>query len=156
MKLFIIPLFAISFFVSCKETPCGRAFSPLGLKNFAAADFDTVIIRKYKKTSDFTIRLDSVLIKSGTYGFQQINNDAVIPFTMGGENEFRSDYDYEVYLPKINRLFRITGIVEEFHSQKDGLFSNKKNYCYNPITSYKVNGLAVPGIQSYFPLFLEK
>ena len=132
---------------SCNHE-CIRAASNIALVSYLPGETDTVIVRKFEKNSTFTTVIDTFLLNRLTSSYQNKNDTLEIFESYGTDKELLSKYDYEIYLPGINRLYQITEITEEFESMNMGL-SCKKVACLNTIRSYKVNGQLLNGNPEY-------
>ena len=55
----------------------------------------------------------------------------------------KSKYDYEIFIPAVNKLVRITAISEPQQRMKKGLFNTTKEYCVNAIQSFQQDGQMV-------------
>ena len=55
----------------------------------------------------------------------------------------KSKYDYEIFIPAVNKLVRITAITEPQQRMKKGLFNSTKEYCVNVIQSYQQDGQTI-------------
>jgi hypothetical protein len=95
------------------------------------------IFRRFTKATNFTSSRDSFILTRQNINYQRQQDTVMIFQLPDGNDIIISDYDYEVFLPKINRLFRISEIVENIQY---GSRSTYKVLCGNTISSYKVNG----------------
>ena len=62
----------------------------------------------------------------------------------GGAYSLTSEFDYEVYLPTIEKTFQISDIDEEYKMQKKG-FTSDNSSCDNFIRAYSINGQKIIG-----------
>lgn len=137
---------------SC-EYPCKKASSYLALISFTDIERDTIIFRRFSKATNFISLQDSFILTRQDINYQR-QQDTVIIFQLPNGNEIiTSDYDYEVFLPKVNRLFRISEIVENVQY---GARSTSKILCGNTISSYKVNGQLMNDNNGNIFLYLKK
>lgn len=146
-------LFISSAIISCKEYPCSQAIGNISITGFSMSETDTVIVRKYSKSTNFITPLDTFVLDSLNSSFLRKANVLEIygSISYGNDYGLLSKYDYEIYLPKANRLFQISEITEEQQTRKAG-FSMEKTGCINPIKSFKVNGLL--NVSGYYSSYL--
>lgn len=144
---YILPLFfACTVFCSCGSYNCGEAeglrISTVGL---TAAEIDTIILRKFTKGSNFSSRVDTISINASNalFQFPYTTKDTSFMGVLSDEVLLKSKYDYEIYIPSVNRLARITAISEPQQGMKKGLFSTTKEYCVNVIQSFQQDGQMV-------------
>jgi hypothetical protein len=148
MKQFSIFLLIIcATFNACKHE-CKRAASNIALVSYLPADTDTIIVRKFEKESAFATIIDEFPLNRLTSTYQNKNDTLEIFASYGADDGLLSKYDYEIYLPGINRLYQVTEITEEFESMNVGLSCTKEE-CLNTIRSYKVNGQLTNGNPEY-------
>jgi hypothetical protein len=89
--------------------------------------------------------------------YDRFNDTLQIGNSFGGDNGLKSKYDYEIYLPQTNRIFRISEINEEItHTSGGGLFSMDKRGCVNPVKSYKLNGQLISGEYNYYRFYIKR
>ncbi len=149
-------LFTISFIcllLSCGKQPCYKANSILGLVSFSAAESDTVVLRRFVKATNFASLKDTFILSAATGNFQMSNDTLLILQYVDQYNAVVSTYDYEVSLPKANRVFKISDVMERITSINGGL---GKLACINPIISYKVDGQLISGDKNYDIIYLKK
>jgi hypothetical protein len=126
------------------------------LIGFTNEESDTIIVRKFKKTGNFSEKIDSTLLDSKLISFQR-SNDTLSIASQTGNNNLLSSYDYEVVLPAATKTFRIGNINEEsIKTTCGGIFSMDRRLCINPIKSYKINDLIVSGSYNYTSIVLKK
>ena len=134
----ILCLVAIFFLASscgtynCAEAP-GLRISTVAL---TAVEIDTIVLRKFTKGSGFAKMIDTVSINS----HYQIVNDTATTGSFYSTELLYSKYDYEIYIPAINKLTRITDINEPQQKEKKAFLSGNKTYCVNLIVSYLQDG----------------
>ncbi len=85
--------------------------------------------------------------------FQRQNDTLLILHSIDGYFSITSNYDYEIYLSKVNRLYTLSEITEDI---KYGSKGGTKEYCINPIISYKLNGQLAGNYKSYGFIYLRK
>ena len=118
MKQFSIFLLIIcATFNACKHE-CKRAASNIALVSYLPAETEAVIVRKFEKNSSFTTMIDTFYIFILTSSYQNKNDTLEIFASYGADDGLLSKYDYEIYLPGINRLYQLTDITEAFESMK--------------------------------------
>jgi hypothetical protein len=140
--IILLTIISISFF-SCKEYPCSKAIGNISITGFSINETDTVIVRIYSKATNFTTPLATFILDSLNGSFYRRGDVLEIygSISYGSDYGIISKYDYEIYLPKPNRLFQISELTEKQESRKVGFISMDKRGCINPFSSYKVNGI---------------
>lgn len=135
----VFTIFAIVF-VSCSSTQsCLEASARLNFVSFPDAATDSMILKKFIKNSGFTSLVDSVIITKTNSIYQKSNDTLYIATPEQGDYVININYDYEVYLPLTQEIFKISDIAQKLTERKVGI-SLDKTVCVNPIESYKVNG----------------
>ena len=152
-KLLIFCLCSYSIFHSCSYS-CSDATLSISLIGFTSDETDTVIVRKFTKSADFTTKLDTFLLSETNSSYSLKNDTLEISASYGNENGLRSVYDYEIYLPESNKLYQITEIMEVYRSISNS--GCTKEGCMNSITSYKINGQSIPVDEYIYTLFISK
>jgi len=140
-------------FFSCSYE-CSNATVNFSLVSFQPGETDTIIVRKFIKMSNFISLLDTFSLNQFNSSFNTTNDTLDIRYSFGTDNGLLSKYDYEIYLPGINKLYKISEINEEFRSINQGL-SCKKIGCINSIKSYRMNGELI-NVNSYYTLYFVK
>lgn len=143
---------------SCGEYPCGKASSYIALISFTINESDTIIVRRFTKGNNFISVKDTVRIDNSNANFQH-NGDTILVLggsfndNLNGNFTITSEYDFEIYFPKINRVYKVTDIIEP---QEYGRSSTRKDYCINEITSYKINGQLVNSGNFFSRIYIKK
>ena len=145
---------AISLF-SCKEVPCGPAIPQLNFISFPDSETDTIFIRRFIKSSNFSTLLDTFFIDKHNSRYLISNDTLDIGSSFNGDNGLLSKYDYEIFIPQTSQLFKISEINEENSSHRVGL-SMDKTSCTNTIKSYKLNGQLISGDYNYYRFFITR
>jgi hypothetical protein len=153
IQLFFIICLTGFLFNSCGRYPCGNASSFIGLINFTESESDTIIIRRFIKGADFTALQDSMVITQFNAHLQRQHDTLLILFPFDGNEIITSHYDFEIVLPGINRVYKLTDITEDI---RYGSKAGAKVYCINPITSYKLDGELIKVRPYYQPIYLMK
>jgi hypothetical protein len=131
--------------------PCGKASSFIGLISFTDAESDTIIFRRFSKGTNFAALRDTFILARVNGNFQRNNDTVLILHSIDGNRSITSDFDYEVFLPKVSILYRLKEIKEELESGR-----GKGPYCINPITAYRLNGEFFSGDRRYDFIYLKK
>jgi len=135
-----LPIFLI-IFISCKECPCTPAELRFDLIGFSNTEADTFIIREFEPNGNFSIKKATFLISNPAFARF---NDTLRIVAVPGTSLLKSQFDYEIFFPGSNSLFRITEINEQRSTQNcGGIFSTDKVGCYNTIKSLKINGTVI-------------
>ncbi len=142
--IIIIVGITVSSFIlsSCVTYPCGKASSSIALISFTDPESDTIIIRRFVKGANFSNLKDSAIItRDGRTNFQRQHDTLLILHSNVLENnlynDITSDYDFEIVLPKVPRVYRLSEIVEDIQYGKN---NGQKIYCVNGMKSYKIDG----------------
>lgn len=144
---------ALAFMCSC-EYPCGEASDFIALVGFTRPESDTIIVRRFTKSTNFSIQKDSLLIDSTNANLQQ--NGDTVTVLRGWGNSFAtitSNYDYEIFLPGANVTYTLSDIKEPLQYGSRG---GGKVYCVNTISAYKLNGELVTAGKDLGRIYLKK
>ena len=137
----IASIFFVILLSSCgRSRPCIDAAAILNFVSFADSATDSIILKKFIKDSGFTSLVDAIIITKNNSIYQKSNDTLHIEPPPSGDYVIDIHYDYQVYMPVVNRVFKITDIVQEQTEMNAGI-SMDKTVCVNPIKSYKVNGI---------------
>jgi len=136
---------------SCMQT-CVDAESSITLSGFTNNETDTIIVRKFAKSANFTTMLDTFFVTEANTSYNRINNTLHLFVSFDPDHGLSSGYDYEIYIPENNKLYQISEIVENYESKNTGC---KKVRCINSIASYKINGKIIPAEDGY-TIFIPK
>lgn len=153
-NIIIVFLVFTATLYSCGEYPCKQASDYISLISFTPAETDTIIIRRFTKSTNFSIQKDSLLIDKTNANLQQ-NGDTVLVLK-GWGNSFAtitSNYDYEIFLPGANVTYTLSDIEEPLQYGRHGTY---KDLCINSINSYKLNGQMVKKENAYGPIYITK
>jgi len=152
-----LPVFCNSLLSCNKDIPCDDAISTLHLISFPDIETDTIIVKRFSKATNFVTLIDTFFITNLNSSYDRFNDTLQIGNSFGGDNGLKSKYDYEIYLPQTNGIFRISEINEEItHTRGGGLFSMDKRGCVNPVKSYKLNGQLISGEYNYYRFCIKR
>ena len=140
-------------FLSCSYE-CSNASANFGLVSFQPSETNIIIVRKFTKMSNYTSLLDTFSLNQSNSSYRNTNDTLEVHYSFGTDNGLLSKYDYEIYLPSINKLYQISEISEEFRSINQGLSCNKLG-CLNSFKSYKMNGELI-SVNSTYTLYFVK
>ena len=150
-------IFCICLLSCGKDIPCDDATSTLNFISFPDTETDTIILKRFTKATNFVTPVDTFFFNKLNSSYAVFSDTLEIGNSFGGDNGLKSKYDYEIYLPQTNKIFRISEIIEEFtHTRGGGLFSMDKRGCVNPIKSYKLNGQLVSGEYNYYRFYIKR
>ncbi len=149
----LIVLLCFTILLNSCSYSCTDATSTISLIGFLNSETDTVIVRKFSKSTNFTTILDTFLLNNINSNFQIQNDTLKIIASYQTDNGLLSRYNYEVYLPKIKKLYQISEIKEEYRSINTGF---NKVGCINSIDSYKINGKLILGDKINATFFISK
>ncbi len=145
-KLTIAALILTNLFSACTvSVPCNDGNIKLGFVAFSDTATDNVIIRQFKKSSGFQILVDTVLITKTNGSYKKSNDSLSVEYSFNKKHGYTSssygltsEYDYEVYLPRLDKKFQISNIDEESKLVKKGFTFNNSD-CDNFIKAYSVD-----------------
>jgi len=151
-KFIIAALVLTNLISSCTvRVPCDNANIKLGFVSFSDTATNSFIIRQFKKATNFKTLVDTILITKTNGSYIKSNDSLQVEYSFNTKDGYTdskhgltSKYDYEVYLPVLNRTFQISDIDEEFKMQKKG-FTSDNSRCDNFINAYRVNGQSFTG-----------
>lgn len=130
-------LLCVLALVSCQNCICLPSEGlRLGLVSFDSTDVDTIILSKFEKGTSFSHLVDTLQWDRSNLVFMHKNDT----FEMGihvGDILLKSNYDYKVVIPAINRTFAISELNEP---KREGDCSGKV-MCVNTIVSGRLDGV---------------
>jgi hypothetical protein len=146
-KFIIAALVLTILFSYCTvSVPCDNGNIKLGFVAFSDTATNSVIIRQFKKSSSFEILVDTVLITKTSASYKKSYDSLQVEYSFNKKTGYTSsnhgltsEYDYEVYLPTIDKTFQISDINEEYKMQKKG-FTFDNSDCDNFVKAYSVDG----------------
>lgn len=151
LLLYLAIIFVLSV-TSC-EKPCTKAQAVFSLIGFTDSEADTIILRKFAKSSSFSIPLDTALLD---IRFNR-SHDTLKAVSFTGDAILVSDYNYQVFFPESSQLITITDIIENENTATEGLLScTKKDACMNNISGYTINGQFNPIDNKFDLIYLKK
>ena len=143
-KPWLVCAISVSMLAACSRSrPCVEGTAILNFVSFTDAETDSIVLRKYVKDNGFNSLIDSVIISKNNSIYQKSNDTLHILTSMQGEYNLDIHYDYEVYMPYTNKLFRISNIVVEQTEMNGDLTYFDKNICLDPMRSYTLNGQTI-------------
>jgi len=123
-------------FISCsRECPCELASAPFQVVSFSPAESDTVIVRRFTKGTNFQTLNDSALIDRANSNYTLRGADTLELGARDTTGHITSGFDYEIYIPAVNKLTKITKVTEEYEEGRCGR-------CSDFIKSYIKDGQA--------------
>ena len=136
-KLTIAVLIICSILSSCVKGHCGKATFTLGLIAFSNSESDTIILKRFIKSTNFSTEKDSIFIDTLNTQFLKYSDTTIVYYHSPEGLQLLSDeYDYEIYFPKLNNFYRLTDITYTYQYQPSG----EKISCYGKLDSYKIDG----------------
>ena len=163
-NLFILSLGAAALLgiqaCSC-EIQCSKAEIWVGYVGYDSLTLDTVIIRRYDKTTSGDLLKDTILLSSPdriTYrfildtAFWAGANTGGLPFFF-----LQSDWNYEVSIPAAGKTFHISDILEEQISSDVPCYSltKPKGACRNSIYGINIDNRPT-SVDRGYRIFLSK
>ena len=152
--LVIISGYACGYY-NCNEAP-GLRISTIAM---SASEIDTIVLRKFAKGSNFTMLLDTLQLDSTNTMFQFpfSGTDTSFMGLLKDETLLKSKYDYQVFIPAVNKLVKITEINEPQQKVRSNFLVNDKLACANIIQSYKMDGQLLTGTDfEYNYVYIKK
>ena len=156
----VLFFFAFPAFYACGSYNCGEAeglrISTIG---FTAAEIDTIILRKFTKGSGFASKIDTLSVNSSNalFQFPYTTKDTSFMGVLSPDVLLKSKYDYEIYIPAVNKLVSITAISEPQQKMRKGFLSTTKEYCINAIQSFQQDGRMVTPQNNWQPeIYIHK
>jgi hypothetical protein len=146
----------------CKcEIQCSKAMINIGYVGYDSLSLDTVIIRRFDKTSSGNKLKDTILLAAPEHIRYRIKGDTAM---WGGSSNLgmfpfyslQSDWNYEVFIPSTGKTFKISDIMEE--QTRENLPCNThmvKMTCMNAIYSITVDNRSA-SMDDYYNIFLSK
>lgn len=150
--LTIIPV--LLFFSGCRNLPCSNQPLTPYFIGFTPSDIDTLIVRQYKPNESFLHITDTALfINNVNIVYTTLNDTTIVNFNhiSGEEKYLLPGYDWQIYIPSINRTVSISDIVSpqtEVSCFKCG--------CVNPVNSLVVDSKTTIPEKGYVPYFGDK
>ena len=136
LRGFVI-LLSVVLLVSCQNCICIPSDGlRLGFVSFDSADVDTIIIRKFEKGNSFSHLVDTLQWDRSNLVFSHQKDTFEIGIRVG-DILLKSNYDYNVVIPAINRTFAIS----ELNEPKQVGDCSGKVMCVNAILSARLDGV---------------
>ena len=127
-------------FAGCEPRPCINSNLNPVFVGFTSPNIDTIIVRAYQPNDSFNYLLDTIIIPTA-YGVRH-DDSLYLDFrgynTKRGYPELSPSYDWEIYIPSINKVITISQII----SQQTTTSAWKRD-CRNPIQSCIQDGQLV-------------
>jgi len=136
--LLFFAIIVCTAFSSCTKGKCRKASFSLTAIGFKEAETDTIILRRFEKSTNFSLLHDSLFLDKTNTTFSFFSDTTHVSYRMpDGSGLLSDDFDYQVILPQPNSFFRLTDI----NYQNLYMGSGEKVVCVNMLTSYKMDGL---------------
>ena len=142
-------LFIVLFSSCCKRVDCERGYTKVTFINLSNPTvLDTFYLRRYKLNTNFSIKIDTAIyIKNKNFYIQAHRGDSTvvsqIAFNTAKLFFVEAGYDYELVLPAIGKVSRISDVIEENFEEK--FCGMARQLCYTSIRSAKVDGVIYNG-----------
>ena len=150
-----LPLLLVLISSCKKDFPCLEPHPILKFVAFTDAETDSIVLKKYVKSSNFSSLVDSTIIDQSNSTYEKSNDTLHIFTANGGDYPLDIQFEYEVSLPAVSRVFKITGITEQQTEIRKGV-SLDKTVCINPVISYILDGQTISGLPNYPFIYLDK
>ncbi len=144
MKSLPLLLLVALFLYGCaREVTCTDTNIEIGFVGFAKSDFDTVVLRKYQPDDNYQHLIDSTVFFNDSSTIFQSND--TIRVSVGYQPDgIKAGNDWQIYLPRKNRIISISSIKSEQESIKCHFtFTKSQCYCINKIYSVKLDNTPV-------------
>jgi hypothetical protein len=145
IRFAFIYMVSVTPYSCCKTIDCEPWFaSEIKAVNFTRQELDFFYIKKFKKNSNFTQVIDSMMLgQPANITLVPEGTDAtkIVLYKFGLRFQIEAGYDYEFFFPNGNTLRRLTEITENKTSEKFCNTGFAKNICYKTISSLKVDGV---------------
>lgn len=137
------------------SVPCEDAKMSICFISFTNEETDSIIIKWYQKDTDYKILIDSLRIDSSNSVCSRSGDSLTFDYSIGYYQGIKSGYDYKIFLPRLQTVYKISNIEEIYEKRKVGFSSNPPS-CFNPITSYRLNGQKIEAEENYSSIFIHK
>ena len=144
-------IFILFTLFSCKKTiDCSAASEgTFTIKNFSEQESNRIVFRKYVKNSNFTQRVDSILLIRDVNADYTVVRDLItneIDYTiihpaMNTGFRITTGFDYELFFPAGNITKRLSEVTEVQKQYEYDVFSLQRRNCVNEISSAKLDGI---------------
>jgi hypothetical protein len=158
MKHLLVAIISVLMLVGCcYEVDCEQDNLNFGLVSFLQTDIDTIVFRKYGANSNFQSLKDTMQITNINVLTPAVSGDTVLFLTSSTPStnikfQLVAGNDYEIFIPGVNKLTRITEILEQKTKRKNCDISDGNKTCYNPIISFRVDRQ----LQTSEPIYIRK
>lgn len=139
-------LLVIGFLSSCcRNVDCTRGFTTVSFVQFMPPDLDSFYLRRYKINTNFSVKLDTVIYKIRQnifYKEHKRDTSVVQPADLSTIPKLffiEEGYDYELVLPSIGKISRITDVEEG--NEEQNICGMARRQCYTQIRTVKVDGI---------------
>ena len=138
MKSIILLVSAIIGLIGCqREIECRDPDTDLSFISFPQSTLDTIILRKFPKGANFQNQIDTSIYSSNNsfYNFRGDTSDLSL---RNAQNILKFEFDWQIFLPAINRTILITDIKKIDKTIKCGSLS-RNCFCNDEVESLKVD-----------------
>lgn len=143
-------LLLIGFLSSCcKTVDCTRGFTTVSFVQFMPPELDSFYLRRYKINTNFSVKQDTAIYRIGQnifYKEHKRDTSVVQPVNLSTIPKLffiEEGYDYELVLPSIGKISRITDVKEGNYEQK--FCGMERRLCYTQIQTVRVDGILHQG-----------
>jgi hypothetical protein len=139
----MLALSAVSLLIfSCgKKCPCESEPILPAYVAYAPGEIDTIVVRRFVKGSNFSQRIDSVMLTSANARYTAAGDTTVIALANGTLRVIENN-DWQIFNPFDNKLITISEIsIEKQETHCGGIFSMDRQPCFSPVSSFKKNGV---------------
>jgi hypothetical protein len=139
----MLALSAVSLLVSScgKKCPCEPTPILPAYVAYAPSEIDTIVVRRFVKGSNFSQRIDSVMLTPANAGYVT-KGDTTQIYMATGPIRITDNNDWQIFNPYDNKLITISEIsIEERETHCGGIFSMDRQPCFSLVSSFKKNGV---------------
>lgn len=152
--IFFFLFCCLTVLTSCGKYPCSKAFIEYALIGFTDNEADTLILRRFNKTSP--VIKDSIVFDSNNPIRFNRQAETLRMAAYTSDALLESTYDYQLFFPGAGKTFTITGITEIESFKKNGLFNTNKTGCINPVSAYTLDGQMITAPPLFNVIYLSK
>jgi hypothetical protein len=141
--LFVIILCAL--LGGCSRTyDCKDPYFELQYIGYTKPEMDTLVIRKFRKDSNFQQLIDTVIIKFDTSMIRAGKNGALAASTQFSKEPILAAYDWQLFIPSTDKTISIAIINQGKETGQCPTVGHKYHCrCYNPVYSLKIDNQLV-------------
>ena len=138
MKRVLMIAIVATVIIGCgREIECRDASINLNFIGFSPNSLNNLVIRKFIKNSNFQNKIDSILVMPPNILTNNLGDTSMLALGNSG-NYPTSEFDYQIFLPAINRTILLTDIQKRDRTSSCGALETDC-FCDDEIISLKVD-----------------